>query len=189
MIMKIQHTQVGNTKSRMRGVTLPEMMVGTGVGSLVLMMIALVFASSSRSFSAIGNYISMDQKSRNALDQMTRDIRRAKDLITFSTNQLVFNYAGTTNLTIRWDPSSRQLVQWKTGDTRTNILLSECDSLQFSMYKNIPLPGGGFTNTTSTAEGKSISVAWKCSRTILGKKVDTEDMQQALIAIRNKPVL
>jgi hypothetical protein len=31
-----------------------------------------------------------------------------------------------------------------------------------------------------------LSVNWKCSRTILGNKSTTEDMQQALIVIRNK---
>lgn len=184
-----QKSVIQGSPRRMRGMTLPELLVGVGVGSLVLAMLGLVFTTSSRSFAAMGNYVSMDQKGRNALDQMTMNIRKAKNLVSFSTNQLVFNYAGTTNLTYRWDPSSRQLVQWKTGDVRTNILLSECDSLQFSMYKNVPLPGGTFTNTTSASEGKSISVAWKCSRTMLGRKLNTEDMQQALIAIRNKPVL
>ena len=167
--------------------TLVELMVSIGVGSLVLTSITMVFMTSNRTFVAMGNYVSMEQNSRGALDQMTRDIRKAKNLISFSTNQLVFNYVGTTNLTYAYNPTSRQLTQWKTGG-QTNVLLSECDSLTFSMYSNIPQPGGAWVNATSVSQGKSISVAWKCSRTIIGKKFNTEDMQEALIVIRNKPV-
>ena len=167
--------------------TLVEMLVSVGVGSLVLMSMMMVFVTSNRSFVSLGNYVSMEQKSRNALDQMTRDIRRSKNIVSFSTNKLVFNFSGTTNLVYAYNPAARQLTQWKTGG-QTNVLLSECDSLKFSMYSNVPQPGGTLTNTTSVTLGKCISVAWKCSRTLVGKKYNTEDMQQALIVIRNKPV-
>ena len=167
--------------------TLVEMLISVGVGSLVLTSIMMVFVTSNRTFVAVGNYVSMEQNSRSALDQMTRDIRKSKNLISFATNKLVFNYSGTTNLTYAYNPTSRQLTQWKTGG-QTNVLLSECDSLAFSMFNNIPQAGGTWSSTTSVSQGKCISVAWKCSRKIIGKKVNTEDMQQALIVIRNKPV-
>jgi type II secretory pathway pseudopilin PulG len=178
----------GRAGGTTRGMSLVEMLVATGVGSLVLLSIMTVLVTSNRTFASMGNYVAMEQASRNALDQMTREIRRSKNLISFSTNQLVFNFSGTTNLTYFYDAQSRKLSQWKTGE-QTNVLLSGCDSVAFSMYSNIPQPGGVFSNTTVVAQGKSISVAWRCSRTILGKKFDTEDMQQALIVIRNKPVL
>ena len=171
-----------------RAMTLIELLVAIGVGSLLLMIIMVVFASSGRSFAAMGNYVDLDRASRNALDRMSRDIRRAKNLISYSTNQLVFNFAGTTNLIYEFDPDAGVLTSWKTGDSSTNYLLTGCEKLEFSMYRNIPLAGGVFAKTTIPAEGKSISVAWKCSRKILGKKVNSEDMQEALIVIRNKPV-
>ena len=90
-------------------------------------------------------------------------------------------------LVYNYDSSSHQLTQWRTGG-QTNTLLTGCDSSQFSMYQNIPQPGGAFFITTSVSQAKSISVAWKCSRTVLAKKVNSEDMQEALIVIRNKPV-
>jgi len=167
--------------------TLVELMIGLGIGSLVLMSIMMILITSNRSFAALGNYSSMEQFSRNAVDQMTRDIRKAKNLLTFSTNEVVFNYAGPTNLTYSYNPGSRKLIQWKTGG-QTNVLLSECDSLSFSMFSNVPQPGGALINTTSVSQGKCIRVAWKCSRTIIGKKFNTQDMQEALIVIRNKPV-
>ena len=171
------------------GMTLPEMMVALGIAFIFLGIIGAIFLNGSHSFAALGNYVSMDQASRQALDQMTRDIRRAKDLISFSTNQIVFNYHGTTNLVYAWNPSTRQLTQWKTGDSKTNVLLSDCDSLKFSLYRSAPSVGGAFTETTMVSQGKSITVNWKCSRSVLGKRLTSEDMQQALIVIRNKPVL
>lgn len=170
-----------------RGMTLVELLVGVGVSSLVLLSLMTIFLTSNRSFVAMGNYVTMEQSSSSALSQMTRDIRRARNLLSFATNQLVFNFSGTTNLIYAYDPTSRRLTQWKTGG-QTNVLLSECDSLAFAMYSNLPQPGGVLSNTTSVTQGKCISVAWKCSRTIIGKKYNTEDMQEAIIVIRNKPV-
>jgi prepilin-type N-terminal cleavage/methylation domain-containing protein len=171
-----------------QGMSLVEMMIGMAVGSLVLMVVAAVFVGSTFSFAAMRNYLNLDQTSRNALDQMTRDIRRSANLASFATNQMVFNYAGATNLVYTYNPSAKSLTSWKTGDTVTNVLLTGCDSLQFSMYGNVPQPGGSLTNATLVAKAKGISVNWRCSRTILGKKRNTEDMQEAVIIIRNKPV-
>jgi len=172
---------------RLRGMSLVEMLVSVGVGSLVLTSIMIIFVTSTRTFRTMGNYVSMDQSSRNALAQMTRDIRNSQNLTAFATNQLVFVYDGTTNLVYNYDPSTAQLTSWKTGGT-TNTLLTQCDSLQFSMFNNVPQPGATFTNATSVASAKSISVSWRCFRTILGAKVNSENMQEALIVIRNKPV-
>src|SRR6266404_3379709 len=44
-----------------RAMTLAEMLVAVGVGSVALMLAATVFTSSSISFTAVGNYIAMDQ--------------------------------------------------------------------------------------------------------------------------------
>jgi hypothetical protein len=167
-----------------RGMTVPEMVVAGGVGCVVLMIMAMIFMSSARSFAALGHYVSMDRNSRNALDQMTREIRQAGDLIEFSPTHLKFVGYGQSNsfLVYDWNASSRQLTEWKSGQATTNVLLSECDELAFDMRR------GSFAPTTLVAEGKAIKVNWKCSRKILGKQLTSEDMGQALIIIRNKPI-
>lgn len=183
MKLSIQH------RSATRGYTLVELMVATGVGALVLTGVAAVFIGSNISFSVVGNYVSLDRSSEKALDEMSRDIRRSANLTSFADNQLIFNYAGTTNLVLTYDAAARNLTSWKTGDATTNILLTGCDSLEFSMYGNNPQPGGNLTNTTTISSAKAISVNWRCSRTILGNRRNTEDTQEAVIVIRNKPVL
>jgi hypothetical protein len=67
--------------------------------------------------------------------------------------------------------------------------MQDCDFLEFSMYKNAPLTGGTIGQTTSPGLGKCIRVAWQCSRTVTGVSRDSENIEQALIVIRNKPVL
>jgi len=168
----------------LKAMTLTELLVAVAVGSLVLMVMAMVFMTSAHSVVAMGHYVNMDASSRNALDHMTLQIRQAGNLTEFSPTHLKFSMSDQTNsvLVYDWDPATACLTEWKTGDTVTNTLLTECDALTFSLFNS------SFTSTTNLSASKGLSVNWKCSRTILGNKRTTEDMQQALIVIRNKPV-
>ncbi len=174
--------------AREKGMTLAEVLVALGVASLVFMVIAMSFTIANRSFAAMGNYVDLDRTSRQVLDQMTRDIRKSKDLISFSTNRLELNYSGSNSLVYAWDSSTGTLTKWQTGDAQPTRLLTGCSSFAFSLYKKIPSIGGGYPQATLVSEAKAVGVAWKCSRTVLGPMVNTEDMQQAIIVIRNKPV-
>jgi hypothetical protein len=187
--MKIRNTFLNQRwVHRPRGMTFVEMMVACGVGFILLTVMGTVFVSSNRMFANLGNYVSLDQASEQALERMTRDIRKSQDLVSFATNRIEFKYAGTTNLTFTYNPATRQLTRSLTGEADT-CLMTDCDSLEFSMYKNAPLAGGTVGQTTNPGLGKCIRVTWKCSRTVLGQERDTESMEQALIVIRNKPVL
>jgi YD repeat-containing protein len=161
-------------------------MVSIGIGISFLVALMGIFVSSSVSFVGIGNYINIDRSSRNALDRMTWNIRNAKLLTSFDPTVLVFNYdgAGTTNLTYRYDASSRVVTEeWTvSGATTVNTLLRDCDSLAFSLYDRDLVT----TTDVSAGQGKVISVTWHCSGTALSC-TNTEYMQQAQIVIRNQP--
>ena len=163
-----------------RGMTLVEMMVAIAVGSLILAVIATASMTSALWFAALSNYVDMDAKSRNALDQMTLKIRQAGALTEFSPSHLKFAAPGLTNsfLVYDWDSATGSLMEWQTGNSTTNTLLTGCEQLSFSLYN------ASFASTTNLSQSKGLSVNWKCSRTVLGRKT-TEDMQQALIVIRN----
>ena len=77
-----------------------------------------------------------------------------------------------------WDAATGSLMEWNTGDSTTNTLLTGCEQFAFSLYNS------SFAPTTNLSQSKGLSVNWKCSRTVLGRK-NTEEMQQALIVIRN----
>lgn len=165
-----------------QAMTLTEMLVAVAVGSLVLIGMATIFMTSARSYVAMGNYVSMDAASRTALDHMTLQIRQAGQLTEFSPTHLKFSLASNTNsfLVYDWNSTTGCLTEWQSGSTATNTLLTGCDALTFSLFNS------AFTSTTNLSASKGLSVNWKCSRTILGNKSTTEDMQQALIVIRNK---
>ena len=192
MFMLTNKNCSGNTgretlqRLRSGGWILTESMVSIGIGISFLVGLMGIFVSSSVSFVGIGNYINIDRSSRNALDRMTWNIRNAKVLTSFDPSVLVFNYdeAGTTNLTYRYDESTRTVTEeWTvSGATTVTTLLTGCDSLAFSLYDR----DLAATTDVSAGQGKVISVTWHCSGTA-ASCTNTEYMQQAQIVIRNQP--
>jgi len=180
---------------RTRAMTLPEMMVAVAIGTMVLLGIVTIFMTSSVSFEAMGNYITMDLNSRQVMDQMSRDIRQSKNLVSYrndsTAKSLAFDLDGAgTRLIYMWDPSEQKLSQWKTGEGST-MLLTNCVSFDFTVYDQVARTNGAgvYFNTAPSVEAtKSVEISWKCSKTILGKTITSEDMQQARIVIRNKPL-
>jgi Tfp pilus assembly protein PilW len=164
-------------------------MVSATIGLLFVVGIVLVFTTSSLGFARMGDYLNMDRSSRNALDQMTRNIRRAKLLTSFDSANLVFSYdsatATTTNLAYRYNSSAATVTEeWTSGGvTTTNTLLTGCSNVVFSLLDHSLTP----TTGVSAGQGKIISVSWTSYGTTHLTQPSTETMQQADIVIRNQP--
>jgi prepilin-type N-terminal cleavage/methylation domain-containing protein len=180
------------------GFTLMEMMVALMAGLMILGSVVYTSISLSHSMVAISNYYQLDTSSRNTLDVMSRDIRNAGALISYATNSLSMsgtNVSGQRFLfTYRWDGSnmwrSYSLGTFNGGSitysTTTSLMLSNCAYLAFSNYTRVPQAGFTFNAVNGTTNRtKLISVSWKCSRSILGAKLNTESVQTAKIVIRN----
>src|SRR5205809_282167 len=102
--MKCNHSlTVRTARARLRAMTLVEVMVSVGVAMVVLLAVSLLSITGSRNFAAAVNYVAMDQANRSTLDQMTRDIRRATNVVSFATNMVVLTLPDGTNVTYRWD--------------------------------------------------------------------------------------
>lgn len=175
----------GQTERSGRGYTLVEVVVAAGVASILFLTLMTFAAFAGRSFQAMTNYQDLDRKSRGALDQLSRDIRRASYLVTNSSTRIVLMDTDGTNLTYDYSSSLRQLRRVK--GTMTNSLLTECDSLKFGVYQRTPIGGTyeQFSNATPST-CKLIQLEWVCSRKILGSKLNTESVQSAKIVIRDK---
>jgi len=164
--------------------TLVEVMVASALGVLALAVVGSISWFSGRSFVAIANYADLDQTSQFALDKMSKEIRQARQLTSFSPNSLTFSDIDNNALSFIYDPETRTLVRVSGGET--NTLLRGCDFLQFSKYQHTAI-----SNTFDAYEPayvtntKLVQVSWLCSRTILGAKVNTESVQSAKIALRN----
>src|SRR5438128_4971532 len=73
-------TSSNTNKAHRQGLTLIEVMVASGIGTLVLAAVMAITFFSARSFAAVSNYVDLDAKSRTALDKMSQEIRQADAL-------------------------------------------------------------------------------------------------------------
>jgi type II secretory pathway component PulJ len=181
------------------GFTVVQMLVATALGTLITTAVILVWIFSARSFVALGNYTDLDSKSRYAVDCMLRDIRNANQIVAFQSNgttnflQVTNSQTANSGATYTWDSASRNLVCQKTGEGGRTYL-TECDLWDVQLYQRTPHPSGTYvfypaTNVAGaydTSICKLINMTWKCSRTILGNKINTENVQTAQVVLRNK---
>jgi len=126
---------------------------------------------------------------------MSREIRQANTLTSFSSTQLAF--VGTDpvtsssyTLTYTWDsanPTNKTLTRTKVpGDTE--VLLSGCATLSWSMYQRNLTNDGSYEPipTANVSECKLLKLTWVCSRKILGKTANTESVQSSEVVIRKR---
>lgn len=200
--------KVNGLRRAMAGVTLVEVMIASGLGSLVLAIVASLSMYGARSSVALLNYTDLDGKSRHASDVVSRELRGAvavtsyqsqptNKFITFQTVQtdpsnpalLVTNAA-----TLRWNSADRTLILSHQGQVFT--ALTECDRYDFQLFQRTPFvtttnllfyPATSTTGQLDLSLCKLVNMSWKCSRTILARKVNTESIQAAQIVLRNKP--
>ena len=172
-----------------------EAMIATGLGTMVLAAVARLTLYGARTSVAVVNYEDLDSKSRYALDIVSREIRQANAVLSYQTNSFTLtNWAQAAAITLTWDPNAGTVTMDKTGQsTITN--LTQCDRWNFAFYQRTPWVTGTnviFYPATNAAGNldltlcKLISMSWKCSRSILGAKINTESVQTAEIVLRNK---
>jgi prepilin-type N-terminal cleavage/methylation domain-containing protein len=170
------------SKTRCRAMTLIELMISTGLSGLLAAAAMMLMYYAAHNFAAMANYVDLDRRSRSALDRMSSEIRQADKLNTYATNQLVFQYGGTT-LTYAYNSTNKTLTRTYNG-TSTE-LLNECQNLQFLMFQRNTV-----SNTwdqfavTDPSLCKEVELTWTCSRKILGKAMNTESVQSARVVMR-----
>lgn len=176
-----------------RGYTVVELLVALGLGGVLLMVVAALAVYGARSFVALGNYADLDARSRQALDVISREFRHATAVVAVQTN-LPTKYITLTNVNsgasvrLAFDSDQRTLVLQRMGQP-DQTLLTECDRYDFIMYNRVPNVSSGsitFNPAASLDACKLINMSWKCSRTILGQRVNTESVQTAQVVLRNK---
>ncbi|KAF0175870.1 MAG: Uncharacterized protein FD161_3176 [Limisphaerales bacterium] len=166
--------------------TLVEVMVATGIGTMILAAAGSLMVYNARSLAALSNYADLDRYSRGAVDKLSQDIRQATELVGFTSTELQFNSSrGRSNITYTYYPDRRTLVRLQGYNRET--LLQECDSLTFTVYgrNNVSNTWDQFVVTNATG-AKLIKLNWTCSRTILGQAVNTESVQTAKIVMRKQ---
>ena len=166
--------------------TLVEVMIATGIGTLILAAAGSLMVYNARSLAALSNYADLERYSRGAVESLSRDIRQATNMLSFTSTELVFNFAlGRSNISYTYHPDIRQLV--RVEGLNSQVLLKECDSLTFTVFgrNNLSNTWDQFV-VTNAAGAKLIKLNWTCSRTILGQAVNTESVQTSKIVMRKQ---
>lgn len=179
-----------------RGFTLIELIVSVALGVAVMAAVAILFINGSMSFAAVANYQDLDAKSTKALDTFSKEIRNATSLVSYvnGTSLVLTNGSARpgTLTTLAYNSTARTLVMTiKTNGIMQSVTtnLTGCESWSFALYTKAVTPNSAdiILNTTSDAKMcKLITMTWKCSRTILGSKLNTESVQTAKVVLRNK---
>jgi hypothetical protein len=187
--MKFKTCHLQRPPTNAHGFTLVEMMTSVGLGVVLLCVVAILFINGSMSFVAVANYQNLDAKSTVALDTISKEIRNATAVIATNSVSLTLTNASAATFTkLTYNSTARTLVMTKTGQAAVTNLTG-CDSWSFALYNRVPTPSSTnitFTTAGSLAEIKLISMTWKCSRTVLGSRMNTESVQTAQVVLRNK---
>lgn len=172
---------------RQRGALLMDLLIGTGLGSVILTLVSLLTVYSARSFQAMTNYVDLDQTSRNALDKMSREIRQTTKLLASATNYLSFQDFDGGTLVYTYDPVAQTLTRTKNGVADSRPLLTKCYYLNFSIYQRNTITNTYNQYPTATAATcKLVQLDWVCSRPIIGTGKNTESVQSAKVVIRRE---
>ena len=169
------------------GMTLVEMMFGMAIAGLVSSAVASLAFYTGRSFVSMANYVELDQRSRNALDSMSREIRQANRLLSSTSTSLNFECLDGSILSYVYDAAGKKLICKRNDVEQGKPLLTECDSLQFLIYQRNSVAGTYDQYPTASASTcKLVQLRWVCSRKILGVTMNTESVQSAKIVIRKQ---
>jgi len=192
-------------KARRSGTTLVELLVAIGIGGIIFVAIGMMIFFSGRSYAALANYVDLDNKSRQALDLMSKEIRQVNGVITNGTatlsggivvtNQLVLSGTETNGtpytITYTYSPTAtnKPLTRIKAGGLfpGTTTLLTGCTYLNFSMFTRVPKDNSlNQFDAADFATCKVVQIDWVCSRKIFNQSDNTESVQSAKVVIRKK---
>lgn len=178
-----------STSTRRRdqlGVTLIELMVAVAVSAILFTAVALLMFYNTRSLAALSNYADLDKESRYALDLMSREIRSATAIESYSTNEIIFSTAGgTNNLRYFYSAQAEEFAQFK--DNARTELLTGCKSMTITLYgRNMISNQFSQFAVTNLANAKMVQFNWRCERTILGTQINSENVQSAKIVVRKQ---
>lgn len=166
-----------------RGWTLVETMVAMLCGSIILGSMLVTGTTVSSTMVAIINYNDLNSSSRNTLDTMSRDLRNTATVTALTSSRVTASNTITGDIvSYVWDGTNKFT---RTFNGVSQVMLTGCDALRFSGFQRNPTNNLQFVKASTTSQTKLISVSWRCSRQILGSKLNTESVQTAQICIRN----
>jgi Tfp pilus assembly protein PilW len=177
-----------------RAWTLVEMMIAVGLFSLVGLALMGTYIFSVKSMASMYSYALLDQQNRQAMDQLTREIRQSKRVLAYSTNSITIlapkdDFSGDHQVTYSFSASTKKMIR-SSSDEPTKVLLTDCSLLKFDLFTRCPSNAvfGSFpvavNNWSNTV--KVLQLTWKTSVTQPTGIANSENVQTARIVIRKQ---
>ena len=174
--------------------TLIEMLVALGIFSMCGLAMMGLYMFGNRSLASLYNYASLDIKNRQAMDNLTYEIREARQVVDYTTNALVssislINGKGES-ITYLFDKSKRTFVRNNASTGERNVLLNNCSLLSFDLrqrnfttngFDNFPVATNNWQMTV-----KLLQLTWKTTQNLPNGVNSSENVQTAKIVIRKQ---
>ena len=171
--------------ARSKGFTLAEYMVALSIGMLALAAVAMLWGYGSRTCAVLFNYVELSTQNKNALDRISQQVRNARSVQSVSSNQLVLFDPDGQQVTYAYVATNKTLTQTKGAEVRT--LLTDCTSLQFSLFQRTPTNGSyNLYTTSSTNTAKVVQMQWISGRRLTGDKTQTQSQVSSKVVIRSQ---
>jgi type II secretory pathway component PulJ len=176
-----------------RAWTLVEMMVAVGIFSLSGLGLMGLYLFSVKSMASMYNYCLLDQYNRQAMDQLTREIRQATKVLNYTTNSVAIQAANddgsTSTVTYSFNAGTQKMVR-TSSDGTSKLLLNNCSLLSFQLFTRCPSNGvfGSFPVAVNDWSNtvKVLQLTWKTSMSLPTGNVNSENVQTARIVIRKQ---
>ena len=184
-----------SARSGAAGFTLSEMMIGSALGSFVLLGILSSFLFMGRTGANAYNYVGMEEEARRGLERFSEDVRMASGIVWSSsarvtltiphasdngTDSVVYYYDSTTSSST-YQSFLRQGPDPITGTTATTTLIHSVQTFEFDRWM---LGGTGqATNDLGTKQLQIRMTVSKTSRTVVAA---TNLVISARYILRNK---
>ena len=133
---------ITSSKRSSRGFTLVEVMVASTLGTLVLAGILTTFLMLGRSGANVANYSMMEAESRRGLEELSQDLRMAKEITWNAAESVTLtvpdNYTATGNrVTYAFDRTSKEFYRMPGTASDTNpktVLVRSAASCTFARF-------------------------------------------------------
>jgi hypothetical protein len=180
-----RHLNTHSSRRQLNGTVLVEAIITMAVTAMLFVMVCSFMDFTGRSFTALFNYVDLDDANRIGMDQLTRDVRQANCVSDYTTTTLTLQDSDGVSIVYTYDPTAKTLTRSKATESR--LMLTGCDRLTFNLRQRNTVGGSYDVYPAATpATCKVVDVSWLCSRSILGAKINTESVQTARIVIRKQ---
>ena len=172
------------THSKNFGFSLVEVLITLSISSILFIAVISFVMFASKSLTSILNYGDMNVKTRIAIDTISSDVRQCNSVLSSTTNKLKLENNDGLPIIYHWDNNTKFLTRSYKGSVK--VLLRKCDEFNFWFNQKNSLSDEVDIQTSSLQSVKIISFSWKCSRSIVGVKLNTSEFQSARIVIRER---